>query len=121
MNKEHLAKLSDDVRIPAEEIFQYLKDIAFPPKTIALSDGGGIALFWEAEKDDLLLTADIEIYHDGTVSASVIPYQSTKDGHVTAETEDEPIELWDIEEPPPYEESIRLIQSRLGISINTTA
>ena len=117
MNKEQISNLSDDVRIPLEELRQYLKDINFLPATIALSPEGGIALFWEAEKGEFKMTADIEIYPDGTASASVIPYVLTETGHVSAETEENPIEMWDIEEPPPYEESIKMIQFWLGVTL----
>ena len=116
MNKEQLSGLSDDVRIPTEELRQYLKDTQFLPKTLALSEDGGIAFFWEEEKNGLVMTADLEIYFDGTASASVIPYRKTNEGHITSETEEEPIELWDIEEAPPYEESLRMIQFRLGVT-----
>jgi len=114
MTKEQLAQLTDDVRIPTELLLERLKELALSPQSAAISPDGGIAFFFETVKEpDLKLTADIEIYADGTISASVIPFIHTPDGYDTYVDESEPIDLWDVEEPPPFDETIRLIQNRL--------
>ena len=114
MTKEQLSNLSDDVRIPTEILLDRVKGFETYRK-VAVSEEGGIAFFFSDERiDGLTITADIEIYADGTVSASVIPYRAGPDGLELFQSEDEPIELWDVEEEPPYEESIRLIHDRLG-------
>jgi hypothetical protein len=117
MNKEQLSQLSDDVRIPTEILLERLKTLTdLPVRKTATSDEGGVAFFFsEPREDGLLLTADIEIYADGSISASVIPYLMTNEGLDVFQSEEEPIELWDIEEEPPFEETIRHISERLGL------
>lgn len=115
LNKEQLTQLSDTVRIPTELLLDRLELIpGFKIIASALSEEGGIAFFFEEQKNDLKMTADIEIHSDGTASASVIPYIKLSDGHDVYQSEEEPIELWDIEEPPPFEETIRHIHERFG-------
>ena len=118
MSQEQFSSLSDDVRIPAELLTQRLEfSLSLKPKGRAISDDGGIAFFFEAEKEGLKMTADIEIYADGSVSASVIPYIHTPEGWDIYQSEEEPIELWDVEEEPPFEETIALIHQRFGITL----
>lgn len=116
MTKEQLSNLSDDVRIPTELLLERLLDLGdlLPIRKTAISEDGGIAFFFsETRADGLTLTADIEIYADGTVSASVIPYSTEAEGLDVFQSSAEPVELWDIEEEPPFEETIRYIQERL--------
>lgn len=123
MNKEQLSNLSDDVRIPTEILLSHLRSItSLPINNTAVSEDGGIAFLFSADRSDgLRMTADIEIYGDGTVSASVIPYAAGADGLDVFQSEDEPIELWDIEEEPPFEETIRHIHERFGLDIVTSS
>jgi len=115
MTKEQLSNLSDIVRLPLEVLLSQLPETKLHLKTAAVSTDGGVALFFEAEKAGLLMTADIEIHEDGAVSASVIPYVEQSDGHHIFESESEPIDLWEVEEAPPFEETLNRIQIRLGI------
>lgn len=116
MTKEQLSSLSDTVRIPAELLIQRLLSTpTLSVKSTALSEEGGIAFFFEEEKDGLKITADIEIHPEGEVSASVIPFIQGPDGWDVFQSEDEPIDLWDVEEEPPFEETISLICQRFGL------
>jgi hypothetical protein len=118
MTKEQIAQLPDDVRIPTELLLDRLDSI--PSLKIinsALSEDGGIAFYFEEEKGELKMTADIEIDSDGTITASVIPYINLGDGYDVFQSEDEPIELWDVEEPPPFDETIRHIHERFNIAL----
>ncbi len=115
MTKEELTSLSDIVRIPLEVLLEQLPATKLRVKTSAISPDGGIALFFEAQKSGLLMTADIEIHEDGAVSASVIPYVEQSDGHHLFEDDQEPIDLWEVEEEPPFEETLNRIQTRLGL------
>ena len=117
MTQEQLSTLPDEARIPTELLIERLQSI--PSLKIinsGLSESGGIAFFFENMKGDLRMTADIEIEADGTVTASVIPYVNTDDGYDVFQSETEPIELWDVEEPPPFEETIRIISDRFGLT-----
>ena len=114
MTKEQLSTLTDDVRIPTELLLERLVELKFPPNSAALSEDSGIAFFFESLNRGLRITADIEIHGDGSVSASIIPYISGPDGYDIYQSEEDPLELWDVEEPPPFEETIRYIGERLG-------
>lgn len=115
MTKSQFSAFPDDVRIPAEVLLDLLAEINLMPDSSALSPEGGIAFFFQRDKGALLMTADIEIHANGDVSASVIPYMTAPDGHDVFESEEEPIDLWEIEEPPPFHESLLRIQERLGL------
>lgn len=119
MTKEQLSNLSDDVRIPTEILLERLRTItSLPIRKAAISEDNGIAFFFsEALPSGLTMTADIEIHSDGTISASVIPYTLTPEGLDVYNAEAEPVELWDIEEEPPFEETIRHIHERMGLEI----
>ena len=117
MTKEQLTQLTDDVRIPTEILLEKLRSSTTLPiqKTAATPDGG-IAFFFSRKRDDeITMTADIEIYPDGSASASVIPYVTTNEGQDVFQSEFEPIELWDIEEEPPFDETLRHIHERFGL------
>lgn len=117
-NKDQIAKLSDDVRIPTELLLDRLEAIqSLKIINSALSEDGGIAFYFESEKGGLKMTADIEIDGDGTITASVIPYINQGDGYDVFQSEEEPIELWDVEEPPPFDETIRHIHERFDIAM----
>jgi hypothetical protein len=118
MTKDQIALLPDDVRLPAELLFERLKEINLLPASVATDGADGLALFFEREVGGLKLTADIEIESDGTVSASVIPYILGPDGYDIFQDAAEPVDLWEIEEEPPFEESLTRIQSRLGLLPN---
>ena len=113
MTKEQLSTLNDDVRIPVELLFERLKEINYLPKSTAISEDGGIAFFFEEDTRGLKVTADIEIHGDGAISASVIPYLLGPECHDVYQSEEDPLELWDVEEPPPFDETIRYICKRL--------
>lgn len=116
MTKDQLSNLPDDVRLPAEVLFDHLRGTLLRPVSVALSDEGSVAFFFEtAPEDGIKLTADIELFPDSTATASVIPYIITDEGWDTYQSQDEPIELWEIEEPPPFEETISLILSRFKL------
>ncbi len=117
MNHQELLSLPDIVRLPYEVLRDRLTELKFPPAGIALSPDGGLGVFFEAPKGDLKITADIEIDPDGSVTASVIPYTLGPDGHDVYNGQDEPIDLWDVEEEPPFEETLVHIRFRLGIEI----
>lgn len=118
MTKEQLSQLPDDVRISAELVLEHLKTINFPPQTMAVNEDGGLAIFFQTDYDGLVVTADLEIDKNGEITASVIPYVTGPEGHsVLSDTErlkKHPIDLWDVNEPPPFEESFRHIRFRLG-------
>ena len=116
MTKDQLSSLPDDVRLPAEVLFDHLRGTALKPLTVALSDEGSVAFFFESEIDGIKITADIELFPDGIATASVIPYVKTDEGWDTYNSPDEPVELWEIEEPPPFEETIAIILARFGIA-----
>lgn len=116
MTKDQLANLPDDVRLPAEVLYDHLRGTPLRPTSVALSDEGSVAFFFEHETDGIKMTADIELFPDGSATASVIPYVKTDEGWDTYQSPTEPIELWEIEEPPPFDESISLILARLRIS-----
>ncbi len=115
MTKEQLSTLSDEVRIPTELLLDNLRSIKdLPIINAALSDSGGVAFFFRNQREDgLVLTADIEIDGDGSVTASIIPYADGNEGLDVFQSEAEPIELWDIEEEPPFDETVRRIKERL--------
>lgn len=119
MTKEQLSQLVDEVRIPTEILLERLTELSMIPHDAAISDSGGIAFLFEATKGNLTMTADIEIDHDGTVTASVIPYVKTPAGldvYVNkADPDDNPIQVWEVEEPPPFDETILLIRQLLGL------
>jgi len=119
MTKEQLSLLPDEIRISVEILLERLKDFPLLPiRKTATSEDGGIAFFFSTPRPDgITITADIEIYGDGTVSASVIPSSDLSGELDVYETEEEPVELWDVEEEPPYEETIRYICTRMGIEI----
>ena len=116
MTKDQLSSLPDEIRLPAEVLFDHLRTTALKPAATAVSDEGSLAFFFESETDGIKVTADIELFPDGTATASVIPYVKTDAGWDTFQSPDEPVELWEIEEPPPFEETISLILTRLRIS-----
>ena len=113
MTKEQLTKLDDIVRIPAEEFRQHLIETAFLPKEILAGDDGGIVFLFENTHDGIVFTADVEIEANGTVSASVIPYTSTPEGLELYCSEFEPVDVWEVEEEPPFEETLLRIRTRL--------
>ena len=113
MTKEQLSALTDDVRIPTELLFEKLLEVTLSPKSTAVSEDGGIAFFFEHDTRGLRMTADIEIHGDGSISASIIPYLLGHDGYDVYQSEEDPLELWDVEEPPPFDETIRYICDRL--------
>lgn len=115
MTKDQLSNLPDDVRLPAEVLFDHLRGTPLRPLSVALSDEGSVAFFFEHEADGIKITADIELFPDGTATASVIPYVKTDEGWDTFQSQAEPIDLWEIEEPPPFEETIALILGRFRI------
>ena len=119
MTKQQLSRLSDDVRIPAEIVFDYLRRLNFLPENVILPEVGGIVLFFTRDRGDITITADVEIDENGTVTGSVIPMLNTPDGLKVVEDPDLlakfPIDYWDIEEVPPYEESFWHIRQRFGL------
>ena len=116
MTKDQLTSLPDDVRLPAEVLFDHLRETSLKPLTVALSDEGSVAFFFETTAaDGIKITADIELFPDGSATASVIPYTLTAEGWDTYHSPDEPVELWEIEEPPPFEETIAIILARFRI------
>ncbi len=115
VTKEQLQQLVDDVRIPAEILLERLGELDLAPKTAAVGDDGSLALFFEKTISDVHLTADIEIEPNGTVSASIIPYIPGPDGLDIYQDPDEPIDLWEVEEPPPFEETLAIIRARFGL------
>jgi hypothetical protein len=119
MTKEQLSSLPDDVRIPAELLLERLKEISLPVHDILLPEEGGIIFVFEGVTPaNIVMTADVEIESDGTTSASIIPYYSPsgrEDDFTVFQSEETPIELWEIEEPPPFEETLSIIKDRLRI------
>ena len=119
MTKEQLSSLPDDVRIPAELLLERVKEISLPVRDILLPDEGGITFVFEGVTPaNIVMTADVEIEPDGTTSASIIPYYSptgNEDDFTVFQSEETPIELWEIEEPPPFEETLAIIKDRLRI------
>ena len=121
MTREQLSGLSDDVRIPAEIVFEYLKSLNFFPHNVIITgiDRSGIVLLFTRDRGDITITADVEIDENGTVTGSVIPMLNTPDGLKVVEDPDLlakfPIDYWDIEEVPPYEESFWHIRQRFGL------
>lgn len=120
MTKEQLSELNDDVRIPTELLLERLEEIDLIPNTTAISEEGGVAFLFESITRGLKITADIEIHCDGTISASVIPYFLGPDGYDTYQSEQDPLELWDVEEPPPFDETIRYICEKLDRPLPAT-
>jgi len=121
MTKQQLSSLPDDVRIPAEIVFDYLRRLNFFPGNVIFTglDRSGIVLFFTRDQGDITITADVEIDENGTVTGSVIPMLNTPDGLKVVEDPDLlakfPIDYWDIEEVPPYEESFWHIRQRFGL------
>lgn len=117
MTKEQLSQLADDVRIPTEVLLDRLRSVPqLPLIKTAISEDDGIAFFFSHPRPDgITITADIEIDADGTVTASVIPYQLLAEGNDVYQSEEEPIELWDVEEEPPYDGTIDHILERFGL------
>jgi len=121
MTKQQLSSLPDDVRIPAEIVFDYLRRLNFLPENVIITglDRSGIVLLFTRDRGDITITADVEIDKNGTVTGSVIPMVNTPDGLKVVEDPDLlakfPIDYWDIEEVPPYEESFWHIRQRFGL------
>jgi hypothetical protein len=117
ITKDQLAQLADDVRLPAELLFERLKELKFPPASVAANGAEGLAVFFEREVGGLVMTADIEIESDGTISASIIPYLRGPDGLDLFQDPTEPIDIWEVEEEPPFEESLTRIRERLNLPL----
>jgi hypothetical protein len=84
MTKDQLSQLPDELRIPAEVLFDHLRTTPLRPVTIALSDENSVAFFFERETEpDLKITADIELFPDGIATASIIPFFKTAEGWET--------------------------------------
>lgn len=119
MTKQQLSTLPDDVRIPAEIVFDHLKWIHFLPQNVIMTQENGIVLLFSRERDGLTITADIEIGPDGSVTGSVIPLINSPEGAKILEDPELlkkfPIDYWDIEEAPPFEESLWHIRQRFGL------
>lgn len=118
MTKAQLTSLPDDTRIPAELLLDRLREMKLAPKSTLADENGGVVFFFESQVDDVTMTADIEIEPSGTVSASIIPYVPGPDGLEIFQNLNEPVDLWEIEEPPPYEESLLRIVGRLQLNLS---
>tara|TARA_R110000868_G_scaffold68695_2_gene203119 strand:+ start:3016 stop:3408 length:393 start_codon:yes stop_codon:yes gene_type:complete len=120
MTKEQLSKLPDVARIPAELLFEHLKSSHFMPDNVFLTPEDGIVLLFSRIRENLTITADIEIDSAGTVTASIIPYANNTTGMMILEDPELlklfPIDYWDIEEEPPFEESLHHIRQRFGLA-----
>ena len=102
--------LPDNIRSQGGVLLDYLVDNNLSPKRIVASNEG-LVFFFRTTVGDLEITADIEFDSSGTISASVIPL---KDGDVYTDTENI-LDLWEVEEPAPFESTVALIKERLQL------
>ena len=116
MNKEELQKVDDAIRAQGETLREHLKEVGLEPKEIMVTEEGGLVfLFENPNYPGLHLTADIEFDPNGEITASVIPYKDSGAGLVVYSDPDEPVDLWDVEEEAPFQESVAIIKQRLTV------
>lgn len=113
MSNTSLLALDDSIRIPAELLLAHLKELKLTPTQCRVSPEGSLMFLFETEKSNgVVLTADIEIEEGSVASASIIPYKRSEDGLEYLPDEAEPLDLWEIEEEPPYLETVQRIVDR---------